>query len=667
MPDAWETFRIEFKGGLITNLSPLQQAINAPGSARILRNYEPSIDGGYKRIQGYEKFDSAIIAPYGNPVVNGASQSGTSLSLRAIHTTPAVGDTLTIDGVSGTYTVASGGVSYTAARDEVTLTLTSSLNSSPANGAVVTFVTVTTENYANGMTFFNSKAVVAMNADIVETAGSGYTKINKPNYGTPLIDGASQTGTTLVADAFDTFPQAGDVFTIAGIDKVYRVETTVSSYSDSGSKEVNITIHPELASSPSDNAAITFISSDREGAVNTRFDIIDFTGTKTLVIVDGTNAPALYNGTTFTVLDSAPSDVIGAKVVATHKNHIFYAKGRVLSFGSPLSTTDFQSGNGAGNIGLDNDIVAIKSFRDQLIVFTDSSIFRLNGDALATFNLQPITRDIGCIQTDSVQEIGGDVVFMAPDGLRLLSATERIGDFGLAPITKKIQGTFNDFVKLHTDFFSLVIRNKSQYRLFGWNDNFTRPNAQGILFTQFASPGEASVIDFAETRGIQVTACASVYSGTTEFVLFSGKEGFLHRMENDTSSFDGNNIATTFATPFYPINDPRIRKTIYKAQFYLDPEGRVNFDLNLKFDFDESGAVVMPAVTFTNASSNASQFYGVAAYGTATYGAKLQKVFSAQTTGSGKTISAQFEADNNTDVPYALDALTLEYATHARR
>ena len=666
MPDAWETFRIEFKGGLVTNLSPLQQAINAPGSARILRNYEPSIDGGYKRIQGYAKFDSSIMAPYGNPVVHGASQSGTTLIMGAIHTTPAVGDTLTIADVSGTYTI-SGISDFDATNNRATITLTGALNSSPANGALVTFVTVTTENYANGITYFNNKAVVALNADIVETAGSGYTKINKPNYGTPLIDGASQTGTTLVADAFDTFPQAGDVFTISGVDKTYTVTTTVSAYSDASSKEVNIAINPALASSPSDNAAITFISSDREGAINTRFDIIDFTGTKTLVLVDGVNAPALYNGTTFTVLDSAPSDVIGATVVATHKNHIFYAKGRVLSFGSPLTTTDFQSGNGAGSIGLDNSIVAIKSFRDQLIVFTDSSIFRLNGDALATFNLQPITRDIGCIQTDSVQEIGGDVVFMAPDGLRLLSATERIGDFGLAPITKKIQGTFNDFVKLHTDFFSLVIRNKSQYRLLGWNDSFTRPNAQGILFTQFASPGEASVIDFAETRGIQVTACASVYSGTTEFVIFSGKEGFLHRMENDTSSFDGNNIATTFATPFYPINDPRVRKTIYKAQFYLDPEGRVNFDLNLKFDFDESGAVVMPAVTFTNASSNASQFYGIGAFGTATYGAKLQKVFSAQTTGSGNTISAQFEADNNTDVPYALDALTLEYATHARR
>ena len=665
MPDAWETFRIEFKGGLVTNLSPLQQAINAPGSARILRNYEPSIDGGYKRIQGYAKFDSNIMAPYGNPVVHGASQSGTTLIIAAVHTTPAVGDTFTIAGVSSTYTIS--GVSFNATNNRATLTLSGALASSPANGALITFATVTTANYANGITYFNNKAVVALNADILETAGSGYTKINKPNYGSPLVHNASQTGTSLEIDAVDNFPQAGDVFTIAGVDKTYTVQTTISSYTNEAHKRLTVTIDPALDSSPSDNAALTFISTSREGAVNTRFDIIDFTGTKTLIMVDGVNAPALYDGTTFTELNSAPSDVVGATVVATHKNHIFYAKGRVLSFGAPLTTTDFQSGNGAGSIGLDNSIVSIKSFRDQLIVFTDSSIFRLNGDALATFNLQPITRDIGCIQTDSVQEIGGDVVFMAPDGLRLLSATERIGDFGLAPITKKIQGTFNDFVKLHTDFFSLVIRNKSQYRLLGWNNSFTRPNAQGILFTQFASPGEASVIDFAETRGIQATACASVYSGTTEFVLFSGKEGYLHRMENDTSSFDGNNIATTFATPFYPINDPRIRKTIYKAQFYLDPEGRVNFDLNLKFDFDESGAVVMPAVTFTNASSNASQFYGIAAYGTATYGAKLQKVFSAQTTGSGKTVSAQFEADNNTDVPYALDALTLEYATHARR
>jgi hypothetical protein len=72
MPTTWSTYPIEFKGGLITNMSPLQQGINAPGSARTLKNFEPSIEGGYRRILGFTKFDSNIVPPYGNPVVHGA-------------------------------------------------------------------------------------------------------------------------------------------------------------------------------------------------------------------------------------------------------------------------------------------------------------------------------------------------------------------------------------------------------------------------------------------------------------------------------------------------------------------------------------------------------------------------------------------------------------------
>jgi hypothetical protein len=53
MADAWQTHSFEFKGGLITNLSPYQQGFQAPGSARILRNFEPSIFGGYRKVEGY--------------------------------------------------------------------------------------------------------------------------------------------------------------------------------------------------------------------------------------------------------------------------------------------------------------------------------------------------------------------------------------------------------------------------------------------------------------------------------------------------------------------------------------------------------------------------------------------------------------------------------------
>ena len=46
MPTTWSTYPIEFKGGLITNMSPLQQGINAPGSARILKNFEEGVWNG---------------------------------------------------------------------------------------------------------------------------------------------------------------------------------------------------------------------------------------------------------------------------------------------------------------------------------------------------------------------------------------------------------------------------------------------------------------------------------------------------------------------------------------------------------------------------------------------------------------------------------------------
>ena len=65
MPDRWTTNAFELKGGLITNLSPLQHGIGAPGSARILRNFEPSQSGGYRRIEGYSKWSSSALSNSG--------------------------------------------------------------------------------------------------------------------------------------------------------------------------------------------------------------------------------------------------------------------------------------------------------------------------------------------------------------------------------------------------------------------------------------------------------------------------------------------------------------------------------------------------------------------------------------------------------------------------
>lgn len=660
MPSTRQTYPIEFKGGLVTNMSPLQQGINAPGSARTLRNFEPSIEGGYRRILGYTKYNSSIIPPYGAPVVHGASQSGITLIIGNIHQTPEAGDTLTVAGITGTYTIASGGVSYDATNNRATLTLTGALDSSPANAAAVTFATTTSKYLALGCGVFLDKVIVARNDDLFNVSSSTVAHINVPNYGTVLVNGASQTGSSLIVDGLTAAPQAGDVFKVAGIDLVYTV-TADATVSSGGA---TLAINPALDSSPADNAVITFLSTSRESAGKTRFSRYNYTGTEKIAIVDGTNVPALYDNTTFTALNDCPTDVNGAGFVVNFKNQLFFGKSNLLTFTAPYTDNDFTAAAGSGTISLGAVITGLIVFRQQLIIFTESSIFQLVGNTLADFQLQPVTTDIGCVDTDTIQEVGGDIMFLGPDGLRLLSGTDRIGDFGLGVVSKTIQKEVTSFITANTSFASVVIRNKSQYRILGYNTNITQENAQGILGTQFSGQGGEGMA-WGELRGIRAYVADSRFYQNVETIVFANDDGYLYQME-DGNSFDSLNIQTTFATPFMPVNDPRVRKTFYKAFLYTDPQGSVSFDMSLKLDFDQRNSIQPTQINFDNDTGEVA-FYGSAVFGSAAvYSNKLVTLFETQLIGSGFTASIQFESDS-TDPPFSLDAITLEYGTNTRR
>jgi hypothetical protein len=63
-------------------------------------------------------------------------------------------------------------------------------------------------------------------------------------------------------------------------------------------------------------------------------------------------------------------------------------------------------------------LLELKHFRDSLIIFCEDQIFRLIGSSAADFKIELVTRNIGCTDGFSLQEIGGDILFLAPDGLR---------------------------------------------------------------------------------------------------------------------------------------------------------------------------------------------------------------------------------------------------------
>jgi len=658
MADAWSTYAFEFKGGLVSNLSPLQQGIQAPGSARVLKNFEPSIEGGYRRIEGFSKYDASIVPVFANGKVQGSGQSGTTLVVANMAAPPAAGNTFTIAGVTGTYTIAGGGVSYNSATKVATLTLASTLASSPADKAAVTFDN--TSDLISGVATWNGTTVAIRNNSVYTSTGSGYTQINVPSYGTVLVNGAGQTGGTLAVDGLTDTPQVGDTFTVTGIEKVYTITAAVTVTSGAAT----LTISPNLASSPADNATITFLETDCTISGKARFTKYRIGSDEKIACATSSSNPFIYDGTSFAKINTN-SDVTGAQHVTWFKNQLFFAKGDKLIFTSPYTDTDFNIANGSGVMNVGSEITGLRVFREQLIIFSEQRIQRLVGNTLADFVLQPITTNIGCVAEDTIQEIGGDLIFLGPDGLRLLSATDRIGDFNLAVVSKGIQKEMTDLIAASTNFCSTVIRKKSQYRIFGFSAAVSTENSSGIIGTQLIG-GDTSGVAWAQLSGFKANVTDSDYYNSEEIVLFAQSDGYVYKME-DGSSFDGANILATFSTPYVPFNDPRIRKTFYKLHLYTDPSGSVTTDVNLKLDFDDLGSIQPDTVSLTNETGSVG-FYGspLAIFGVTTFGTKLKRVFESQIVGSGFSASLQFVSDG-TSPPFSLDAATVEYSTHDRR
>ena len=79
--------------------------------------------------------------------------------------------------------------------------------------------------------------------------------------GTPLVNGADQTGRTIVTDGWSNsivIFKAGDYLKFANHDKVYTVVADVTSDGSGGTTEIDI--EPALITSPADDSAITYTS-----------------------------------------------------------------------------------------------------------------------------------------------------------------------------------------------------------------------------------------------------------------------------------------------------------------------------------------------------------------------------------------------------------------------
>ena len=386
--------------------------------------------------------------------------------------------------------------------------------------------------------------------------------------------------------------------------------------------------------------------------------------TEVLLLTDGINPAATYDGTTYTQIThaNAPTD---PKFSEEFASHIFLAGDPSepfnLFFSAPLNATDFDPANGAGVINVGFKITAIKKFRDSLFIFGANNIKKLIGTNSADFLLQNVTANLGCVAPDSVVEFGGDLLFLGPDGIRPISGTDRIGDVELAPVSKEIQDIFDNYYlsETITDISIVVIRKKSQFRFFFKNDS-----SLSLIGAIRKSQNKQSIFEYSQLIGIEANCVASGYVGQFEHVIHGDGSGKVHRQERGTS-FEGSNIFSLYQTPYFYMEDPEVRKIVYKIDTYLKSEGNTEVFVGLYYDYDD--VYSLNPTTYSFSTEGAAAIYGTAIYGSGDiYDGNPSPKALTNVSGSGKSVSISYVTDNQ-NASHTIQAISMTYGLGDRR
>ena len=416
-----------------------------------------------------------------------------------------------------------------------------------------------------------------------------------------------------------------------------------------------------------------------------RFVQYDFGFGSHIVFVDGVNAAVMFDGKDWfditpdgdgtEALAGGDQALARPSLVDVFENHVFYSGDdvfqSVVAHSAPRNAIDLTNANGAGQLVSGFRVVQIKPFRDNLFVFGNNSIKKIVTDLEVGFVQEQVTANVGCVSPDSVVEVGGDLMFLAPDGLRPVAGTSRIGDVELETISKAIKSLLVDAVAgtQIPAFNGVVVRAKSQVRYFvdegsGGTDV---ENSMGLVGAM--ADGENGMgWEFGRLVGIRATCCTSEYIGAEEFVLHGDYDGIVYRQEVG-SSFDGRDIVAVYRTPYLDIGETEVRKTVFKVNTFIRAEGP--FEMNLGLDYDWGDYNTAKPATYFQASLGGPTVYGggdSVAYGAPNiiYGGSSKPIIVSDVQGSGFSVRATYVTVGQSK-PYSIQGLVFEYSVEGRR
>lgn len=363
----------------------------------------------------------------------------------------------------------------------------------------------------------------------------------------------------------------------------------------------------------------------------------------------------------YTVLTNAPK---GQKFIQEFLGYLWMTAGDGnLTFSAPNDDNDYNAIDGAGEINVGFNIVGLAPWRGALYVFGEKRIAQITGTSAVDWVVTTLTEDIGCVGQYSIQEVNGDILFLSSDGIRTISGTARIFDRELGVISRNINpiivGTTVSNLK------SVVIKTKSQYRLFQSTNATDTATAGGFLGTLQQQSNGSSAWSWGQTQGIALSCASSGLYNEVETVVHGGYDGIVYRHDSGTD-FNGSPINAIYVTPPLVYNDPNIRKILYKIM--LDVEATGSGSISIAPQFDRfSPNVAQPSSLNISFGGGGVVFDGGDVFDTSIFFDTSSP--NSRLTGAliGSGFDSSFLITSSGGADYYLQALSVQYAEGARR
>ena len=647
-----------------------------PGKVIDAQNYEPAIGGGYRRIDGYERFDgrasptaaSYWILPcaltsgvFGGQTVTGATSGATGIVMGSY---PGY---LVLARVAGTFAAAE---SMTVAASVVgVISNIASLNGAPqpsdhadylllaANDQRQFILAIPGSGPIRGVWVFND-AVYAFRDNVGATAGlmwkataAGWVQVAMQkevqftaatgqvfagNTITGATSGATATvvtsllrtgtwttagvGSLVVASGAGTFI-SGEVLNVGGVGKV-----TTSAAS----------------------SAIVRAPGGRIECFN--YNFTGSTNTSKMYGADGINPAFEFDGTTYVPVRTGMAIDAPSHVIA-HKGYLFLSFLGSVQFSAIGNPYAWSIVLGAGQIDCSSKVSGFApqagtyGAGSSLAIFTAERTFILYGTTNLDWRFVSSIFDLGYLPY-TMQQVSNDAYGMTTRGIQALITTLNYGDFDYSSVSHMVQPLMTK--KRGMEIASSTSRVKNQYRVY-----FTDGTALAVGLT---GDKVSAIMPLNYGRPVRCIVAATLTTGA-EVTYFGSDDGFVY-MDNIGTSQDGAAIEAWARLPFNNDKSPLVRKRFRRAVVEVATEGYAQ--INMSYDLGFSNPNVQPSAPAPDqVMVGAGGYWGQFTWGQFTWGAPTVATPTITLEGTEKNISMLFYGNRAQDSAHTVSGITI--------